>query len=263
MERAYTSTIVKAENNDIKPNVQNFIPTNKNTNETTFNDKIRFFKFRDMNNDTNTSLDTENSTKETKFIIASTDDDFILAPKITENDQSQSIFNKIGTKFGDTFRKNEENNCSTGNSQLRNSVFPPSQGFLRNIFTKRENASKITTKTSVTDKLGLTDLQQKLENLDISGKRKGSDETILTSNGQNDSIKMSTSSLSNLKIPNIIWRIEMVNTPNNVSKSLNIIDTTNVNKVVKGNCKIQKMIMTLQVKMTAQILNHQMRMEIL
>ena len=107
MERAYTSTIVKAENNDIKPNVQNFIPTNKNTNETTFNDKIRFFKFRDMNNDTNTSLDTENSTKETKFIIASTDDDFILAPKITENDQSQSIFNKIGTKFGDTFCNNE------------------------------------------------------------------------------------------------------------------------------------------------------------
>ena len=70
--------------------------------------------------------------------------------------------------------------------QFKSNVFPPSQGFLRNIFTKNENTSKTTNKTSVTDKLGLTQLQNRLENLNLSEKQKGSEETILTSNGQNN-----------------------------------------------------------------------------
>ena len=71
----------------------------------------------------NTSIDTEHSSsKKAQLITVSTNDDLIIAPNMTENNQSQSIFNKIGTKFGDTFRKNEDNNYSIGQ---KGSVFPP------------------------------------------------------------------------------------------------------------------------------------------
>ena len=93
---------------------------------------------------------------------------------------------------------------------------------------------KTTNQTSVTNKLGLTELQNRLENLNLSEKRKGSDETILTSNGQNESTKLSTSSVTNLKIPNVISRIETIHTPNTTSENLMETKNDNENEVVKG-----------------------------
>ena len=103
IERAYTSTIVEKDDSKILKQPPDLIPVNKSKNETTFNDEIRFFTFRDTNNHTLPSINTEYSTKDANLITASTNDNLLIAPKISQNDQSQSIFDKIGNKLGDTF----------------------------------------------------------------------------------------------------------------------------------------------------------------
>ena len=114
---------------------------------------------------------------------------------------------------------------------LRGNIFPLRQGFLRNIFAKHDNTSRISNQNSLTDNLGLTELQTKLEQLDKSEKREGSEETILTSNGQNDSIKLPTSNIYNLNIPRTISRIEQETTINTTSDNLNMEQKTDIPEV--------------------------------
>ena len=77
-------------------------------------------------------------------------------------DKSRLIFNKLGSKFGEIFSKNDTNTNSAGYPCVRNHIL---QGFFRNFFTKDyDDASKISTKNSASDTLGLSELGHKLEN---------------------------------------------------------------------------------------------------
>ena len=89
----------------------------------------------------------------------------------------------------------------------------------------------------------LSELEQKLENLDISeGKSKGSEERMLTSNGQNDSIKSMSPNACNIKIPHVISCIEPASTQSISQENQNIIQQTKLNKVEEGKrIKIQKL----------------------
>ena len=235
IERAYTSTVIETNDEDGNKNeISDFINTKlDNIKYRTFSEEIQFFRFRDMKNNTPTPTDTTNSSLHANIITTTADNDLLItnnSRKTEDKIKSQSIFNKLGNKFGDTFRHNEEIDNSTGKMNLQANIFPSKQNFLQNIFAKQDNASKITNQNNITDNLGITEVRKKLEKLEISEKRKESEETILTSNGQNDSAKLPKSTIYNLNIPRSISRIEQETTMT-TWENLNMAQKTGITKV--------------------------------